>query len=43
METVWSDTESFLNSFYNKKQNGSNGDETAWKCFVEMYNTIDNL
>ena len=42
MQTVWSDTESFLDGFYNNKPD-KNGDKTAWKCFIEMYRTIDGL
>jgi N-acetyl-beta-hexosaminidase len=43
MQTVWSSAENFLDSFYGKKNAPDGGDETAWKCFVEMYNTIDSL
>jgi N-acetyl-beta-hexosaminidase len=43
MQTVWSGTENFLDDFYNKKTDKDGGDATAWKCFVEMYNTIDSL
>jgi Glycosyl hydrolase family 20, catalytic domain len=43
MQTVWSGTESFLDDFYNKKSANDGEDATAWKCFVEMYNTIDSL
>ena len=43
MQTVWSGTDNFLNDFYNKKNSKDGGDATAWKCFVEMYNTIDSL
>jgi hypothetical protein len=43
MQTVWSGAETFLDSFYGKKDAPDGGDETAWKCFVEMYNTIDSL
>ncbi len=43
MQTVWSGAETFLDSFYGKKDAADGGDATAWKCFVEMYNTIDSL
>lgn len=43
MQTVWSDTESFLDGFYNNKPDKNGGDKTPWKCFVELYKTIGGL
>jgi hypothetical protein len=43
MQTVWSGAGNFLDGFYSKKNASDGGDATAWKCFVEMYNVIDNL
>jgi hypothetical protein len=43
MQTVWSGAGNFLDGFYGKKTADDGGDATAWKCFVEMYNVIDNL
>ncbi len=43
MQTVWSDTENFLDGFYSNKPDRDGGDKTPWKCFVEMYKVIGNL
>ena len=43
MQTVWSGADNFLDGFYNKKSAKDGSDKTDWKCFVDMYNTIDGL
>lgn len=43
MQTVWSDTENFLDGFYGNKPDRNGGDKTPWKCFTEMFDTIKKL
>jgi hypothetical protein len=40
MQTVWSDTDSFLDGFYNKKKDNEGGENTPWSCFRTMFDTI---
>jgi hypothetical protein len=40
MQTVWSDTGSFLDGFYNKKKDNEGGDNTPWSCFRALFDTI---
>jgi hypothetical protein len=43
MQTVWSDATSFLDGFYNKKKDDKGGDNTAWACFVALYDKINSF
>jgi hypothetical protein len=43
MQTVWSDAASFLDGFYGKMKDEKGGDNTAWNCFIAMYDKIGQL
>ncbi len=43
MQTVWTGAANFLDGFYNKTPGRNGSNNTDWKCFVDMYNTIDSL
>jgi hypothetical protein len=43
MQTVWSDTATFLNGFYLSKKDEQGGDNTPWSCFRMMYEKINSL
>jgi hypothetical protein len=43
MQTVWSDTQSFLDGYYSNKQDPKNGNNTPWHCFKAMYEAINQL
>lgn len=40
MQTVWSNTETFLNGFYGKTIDEKAGENTPWNCFIRMYERI---
>ena len=37
MQTVWSDTESFLNGFYGKAKDPESATDTPWNCFRTIF------
>jgi hypothetical protein len=37
LQTVWSDAESFLTGFYNKKKDPKQEDNTPWNCFRTIF------
>jgi hypothetical protein len=37
VQTVWSDTNSFLDGFYGKKTDSDAGNNTAWHCFRAIF------
>jgi hypothetical protein len=43
MQTVWSDVDSFLDGYYNKKPDKDGGTKTPWHSFITLYDTIDKL
>lgn len=43
MQTIWTGASNFLDAFYNKTPARDGSDNTDWKCFVEMYDTINGL
>jgi Glycosyl hydrolase family 20, catalytic domain len=47
VETTWSSTQSFLNGYYGVGQKtapkGPARDQTAWKCFRDVFQKIDSL
>jgi hypothetical protein len=42
MQTVWSDTKSFIDGFYSKQQNPIDNN-TPWNCFKAMFDEIGKL
>lgn len=40
IQTVWSDVNSFLDGFYNKKPDEKGGNNTAWNCFRTVFDTV---
>ncbi|MBL7856820.1 MAG: family 20 glycosylhydrolase [Cyclobacteriaceae bacterium] len=43
MQTVWSDTESFLDGFYSRKKDSAAGENTPWDCFRTLYKKLNEL
>ncbi|UCS95824.1 family 20 glycosylhydrolase [Echinicola marina] len=43
MQTVWSDTGSFMDGFYEHKPDGEGGEDTAWNTFRRMFAKIEAL
>jgi hypothetical protein len=43
METVWSNTATFLDGFYGRTTDTKSGDNTPWNCFRKMYERIGKL
>ncbi len=42
MQTVWSNTETFLDGFYGRTIDENAGENTPWNCFRKMYERIGN-
>jgi hypothetical protein len=40
MQTVWSDTKTFLDGYYGRTIDEKAGENTPWNCFRKMYETI---
>ncbi len=40
IQTVWSDVNSFLDGFYNKKPDEKGGSNTAWNCFRTVFDNV---
>ena len=43
METVWSNTATFLDGFYGRTTDTKSGENTPWNCFRKMYERIGKL
>ncbi len=43
MQTVWSDSKSFLEGFYGIKKDKEQGENTPWQCFRTMYSRINEV
>lgn len=43
METVWSNTGTFLNGFYGRTTDEKSGENTPWNCFRKMFERIEKL
>ncbi|MCL4481570.1 MAG: hypothetical protein M1445_02920 [Bacteroidetes bacterium] len=43
METVWSNTTTFLDGFYGRTTDTKAGENTPWNCFRKMYERIGKL
>ncbi len=43
METVWSNTGTFLDGFYGRTEDVKTGENTPWDCFRKMYERIAEL
>ena len=43
METVWSNTATFLDGFYGRTTDTKSGENTPWNCFRKMYERVGKL
>lgn len=43
MQTVWSNTDVFLEGFYGNKKDDKGGDNTPWNSFRAMYDKINSF
>lgn len=43
MQTVWSDTDAFLDGYYGRKTDAAAGDKTPWNTFRTMYSKINAI